>query len=75
MGIYHKYDNESKCSTWIMLQPAPFALKIFDMDVERWESSLVEPHLFMLQSTLQTWTSYCENIESQARKDVISFLP
>ena len=75
MGIYHKYDNETKCSTWIMLQPAHFALKIPDIEVERCESPLVEPHLFLLQSILQTWKSYCENIESQVRKDVISFLP
>ena len=74
MGIYHKYDNETKSSTWIMLQPAHFALKIPDMDVERCDFSLVEPHLFLLQSTLQTWKSYCENIESQVREDVISFL-
>ncbi len=73
MGIYHKYDIETESSTWIMLQPAPFALKIPDMLFECYKPSPIETHLYLLQSTLQMWNSYFTNVESQVRKDVSSF--
>ncbi|KAF2812456.1 uncharacterized protein BDZ99DRAFT_474619 [Mytilinidion resinicola] len=71
MGVYHKYDDTTDSSTWIILQPTASARKL-----PKKFSSAIRPnlkpvvqHIFLFRSTSQSWKDYLKYLESQVRKD------
>jgi len=71
MGVYQKYNAQTKSSVWIVIQPTPAALTLTNNFLLS-EQLPLAMHLWLISSTTAKWRMYLKHCDNEIREKVSS---